>query len=73
VAACDDGARAKLTSGGGATQAVPGRSSRAAVVGHGRRAGEDHEWRWWARAVGLRRGSRRRLGLGAKQECVSEC
>jgi hypothetical protein len=40
VAACDDGARAKLTSGGGATQAVPGRSSRAAVVGHGRRAGE---------------------------------
>jgi hypothetical protein len=63
----------KLTSGGGGTRAAPGRSSRAAVVGHGRRAGEDHEWRWWARAVAAEAGIVAAARVGAKQECVSEC
>jgi hypothetical protein len=47
-------------------------SPRAAVAGHGRRAGEAHERRWRGRGgcgwVGARGCLRRRLGLGAKQQ-----
>jgi hypothetical protein len=53
VAACDGGARAKLTRDGGRTRVARGRSPGAAVVGHGR--------------LRLRRGSRRRRWLGWEQ------
>jgi hypothetical protein len=57
AAACDGGTQAKLTSGGGETRAVHGRSSGATLAGHGR--------------LRLRRGSRRRLGLIKARVC--EC
>jgi hypothetical protein len=54
-----------------------GWSPRVTMAGHVRRAGEAHERRWQGRGGcdygGAQGCLRRRLGLGAKQEYVSEC